>query len=82
MALATANDASCSITDRLTVQASTEEAFGRNLLICGSLRVMSWFTSMKIFTIRHGLGFKLQGSLGLVCFALLALLIIQNISHV
>lgn len=59
-----------------------EEAFGRNLLICGSLQVMSWFTSMKIFTIRHGFGFKLEGSLGRVRFALLALLIIQNISHV
>lgn len=82
MALATANDANCSITHQLTVQASMEEAFGRNLLICSSLRVMSWFTCMEIFTIRHGLGFKLQGSLGLVGFALLGLLIIQNISRV
>jgi len=82
MALATSNDASCSITDRLTLQACIEEAFGRNLLICRSLRVMSRFTSMEIFTRRHGLGFKLQGNSGLVGFALLALLIIQNISHV
>lgn len=82
MALARANDASCTITDWLTVQASMEETFGRNLLICSSLRVMSWFTSREIFTMKHGLGFKLQGSSGLVGFALLALLIIQNISHV
>lgn len=82
LALAAANDASCSITGWLTVQASVEEAFGRNFLICSSLRLMSWFTSMEIFPIGHGLGFKLQGSLGLMSFALLILFIIQNISYV
>lgn len=65
MALATANYASCGVADWLTVWISMEEAFGINFLICSSLRVMSWFTSIEIFTIRNGLGFKLQGIWGL-----------------
>lgn len=82
MALATANDASCSATDWLTARASVEETIERNMLICTSLRMVSEFASTDIFIIRHRLGFKLQGSSGLVGFALLALSIIENISHV
>lgn len=81
LTLAIANDPSCSITGWLTVQASVEEAFGRSFLVCSSLRLMSWFTSVEVFTRRHGLGFKLQESLRLTGFALLVLFIIQNISH-